>query len=247
MRKIIFYNASKLMTCLLILALTITSCKKQAVEINYPANPDALAASSKGKPSSLSTVSLKVTVTDAGNKITSDLLGDYINGAQNVRAVIDNTGNFVFNTNNSPKSPVRKLNFDFSQLLQAGTGTPPPTNTSKNYLVQTVNTSSQNFIPLQNLGVNGNPTSECIALRTEGLTGITIDWRGIFHAGFDDTSTSPTSYASVTRTDANHWTITALGNCAPATTQNEAAFRSGDAQILYGYYSLPFSFTLTAQ
>lgn len=250
MRKIL-NNFPAVLTSIMLLSFAMVSCKKQAADkLLASGNSESNTSISTQKAtqsSSLKAVSLQVTV-NSGYNISGDGKGVYKNGTDNVQAVIDNTGQFVFNTNTlrSPNAPVRKLSFDFSQVLVSNS-TPPSTNTSKNYSLNTVSSAFINFVPLQNLGINGNSASECISLRAWGTTGITIDWRALLHAGFDDSDASPTSFAQVTRVDATHWTITALGNCSPTFTQNEAALRSGDAQTLYGYYNLPFSLTLSAQ
>src|SRR6478672_9439914 len=114
MKKDLLMNADKLFVIALLTFLFI-SCKKQAVN---PTIAKAAISYTQERKTVLSSVSLKVTVSDAGNNITSDGQGDYVNGSQNVQAVIDNGGNFTFNTNtNSFKAPGRSLNFNFSQPL----------------------------------------------------------------------------------------------------------------------------------
>lgn len=240
MKKDLLMNADKLFVIALVAFLFI-SCKKQAVN---PVISNAAISYTQERKTVLSSVSLKVTVNDAGNNITSDGHGDYVNGSQNVQAVIDNAGNFTFSTNtNSFKAPGRSLNFNFSQPLTIYSD-PPSTNVIKSYQLSSVASTVSPFTAIQNLTI-GLP--ECVSFRILAVTANTINWRTIYHAGFDDRTDSTTAFASVTKTDATHWTITSLGNCLPASTPNKAALRSGDAQTLYGYYNLPFSFTLTAQ
>jgi hypothetical protein len=240
MKKDLFMNANTLFVLALLIVLFI-SCKK---EVANQAVSHAAISYTQERRIVLSTVSLNVTVNDAGNNITSDGHGDYMNGSQNVQAVIDNGGNFSFNTNtNSFKAPGRSLNFNFSQPLTIYSD-PPLTNVIKSYQLSSVASTVSSFIPLQNLPI-GQP--ECVSFSIWAVTANTINWRALFHAGFDDRTDSTTAFASVTKLDATHWTITSLGNCLPASTPNKAALRSGDARTLYGYYNLPFSFTLTAK
>ncbi len=244
LQKIVLNPASRLLMSSLLLAFLITSCTKKAADIAPVSNSGEVATARSPSSPSLQTVSLIVTVNNAGNKITSDASPDYSNGSQNVQAVIDRNGNFVFNTNtNSSKAAIRTLNFDFSSPITEYS-TPPATNTSKSYTLETVASISTGitFIPLQNLG---DGQSECVSFRAWGVTSNTINWRATFHAGFEDRDSSTTAFAYVTRNNATTWTITSLGNCLNAAIQNKAALRSGNAQTLYGYYNLPFSFTLT--
>ena len=246
LQKILLNPVFRLLLSSFLLALLIASCTKKAADIAPVSNSDEVATAKSPSAPSLQTVSLIVTVNNAGNKITSDASPDYTNGSQNVQAVIDRNGNFVFNTNtNSSRTATRTLNFDFSSPITEYSN-PPATNTSKSYTLETVASTSTGitFTPLQNLGVGANPTSECVSFRVWGVTSNTINWRSTFHAGFEDRDSSTTAFAYVTRNNATTWTITSLGNCLNAI-QNKAALRSGNAQTLYGYYNLPFSFTLT--
>ncbi len=246
LQKILLNSVSRLLLSSFLLAFLIASCTKKAADIVPVSNSGEVATAKPPSAPSLQTVSLIVTVNNAGNKITSDASPDYTNGSQNVQAVIDKNGNFVFNTNtNSSRTATRTLNFDFSSPITEYS-TPPSTNTSKSFTLETVASISTGitFTPLQNLGVGTNPTSECISFRVRGVTGNTIDWRATFHAGFEDRDSSTTAFGYVTRNNATTWTITSLGNCLNAI-QNKTALRSGNAQTLYGYYNLPFSFTLT--
>ena len=247
MKRNPFYKPSGLFLTALLLVFSFTSCKKQATDLRQSTEESASAKASLS--TALPTYSLKVTVDNSsGNKITSDGLGDYTNGSQNVQAIIDKYGNFIFTTNTiTTRTPSRTLNFDFSNVINQFS-TPPATNTSKSYTLETLasTVSGIPFTPLQNLGINGNPTTECVSFRGRGVTNNTIEWRTTFHAGFEDRIDNTTAFGLVTRINATQWTITALGNCASAIP-NKAALRSGNAQTLYGYYNLPVSLTLTKQ
>lgn len=247
LQKILLNSVSRLFLSSLFLTFVITSCTKKAADIAPVSNSDEVATAKSPSAPSLQVVSLIVTVNNTGNKITGDgpasSTTNYTNGSQNVQAVIDRNGNFLFNTNtNSSRTAIRTLNFDFSSPITQYSN-PPATNTSKSYTLETVASTSTGvtFTPLQNLGEG---QSECVSFRVWGVTSNTIIWRATFHAGFEDRDSSTTAFAYVTRNNATTWTITSLGNCLNAI-QNKAALRSGNAQTLYGYYNLPFSFTLT--
>ena len=245
MKKILFTNASALVVSALFLTFAFTSCKKQASELNQVSEEFAFAIAPSA--AALSPYNLKVTVDNSnGNKVTSDGLGDYTNGSQYVTAIIDKYGNFIFdsfNSNSVQARPIRKLNFDFSDVITQYS-TPPSTNTSKNYHLEAFAsvTPGITFTPLQNLVTN---QSECVSFRAWGVTNGTIEWRALFHSGFDDRDTSRTGFGLVTRVDATHWTISGLGNCTPASNQNVTALRGPNANTIYGFYRLPFSITLT--
>ena len=65
-----------------------------------------------------------------------------------------------------------------------------------------------------------------------------------FHKGFEDTAGSPTAYAVFTRVSITPavWTVQPAGSCSAAS--NVAALRSSEGSVLYGYYTVPFLFTL---
>ena len=183
----------------------------------------------------------------AGNNITSDGGGDYINGTQNVQAIIDQYGTFVFNTLSASNPNIlatRWVNYNFNNPVDpANTYRPNPSNT-KNCHFSTGGSSfgTNPFIPLQNLGVNGNPATECIYMGN-GIANSTASWKVSFHKGLEDTQASPTAFAVVTRVSPTQWTVTPMGTCSP--NSNVAALRNNADNTLYGYYNIPFSFTLT--
>lgn len=233
----------------LILSLAFAAgCSEPAVaplSTKAPVTIKAPALSKGAPPAKLTTVPLMVTIsaTDAlGNpyKIQSDGQGSYTDGTQNVQAVLDVNGTFAFNTASAIRRGVlRWVNYNFDAPVD-------PTNT---YRPNTITTDNYHFstgffaVPLQNLGVNGNPASECGYMGN----GVPASWRVSFHKGLEDVSDSPTAFAVVTRTSVSPaiWTVTPSGSCSP--NSNVAALRSGDGSILYGYYSLPFFFTLQAK
>lgn len=248
--KIKLTAACRLIISACIIMSVIPSCNKSS-EILAP--PDlAVASANKGNPNTLATVSLRVIVSLLNSdgsecKIKSNGQGDYINATQNVQALIDQYGTFVFNTRASTrKAAVRWVNYTFDAPVDnQNTYRPTPSN-NNNYHFSTGASAFSPFIPLQNLGINGNPSTQCIYMGN-GFSNSTNDWRVSFHKGFEDVSNTPTAFAVVTRTKISpaEWIITPIGTCSP--NSNVAALRSGDGSVLFGYYILPFYFILKAQ
>ena len=248
MKKILFTNASNLIMCAMLLTLAIASCTKKSINPGLTSGSDEVAVAEASKPGSLPTISLRVTVNDAtGNNITSDGGGDYINGTQNVQAIIDQYGTFVFNTLSASNPNIlatRWVIYNFNNPVDPANTYRPSPSITKNYHFSTGGSSfgTNPFIPLQNLGVNGNPATECIYMGN-GISNSTTTWKVSFHKGLEDVANSPTAFAVVTRVNTTQWTITPMGTCSP--NSNVAALRNNADNTLYGYYNIPFSFTLT--
>ena len=214
-------------------------------DVAAPESPTA------ARGTSLPTVSLIVMVSNADGSgvpynIRDDGQGAYTDGTQNVQAILDQYGTFSLNTNTSRKAAIRWMTYDFSSPVDpSNTYRPAPSNT-QNYHFSTGASAFSPFTPLQNLGINGNPNTECIYMGN-GISNSTTSWRVSFHKGYEDVASGPTAYAFVTRTSVSPaiWTITPTGSCSP--NSNVAALRSGDGSVLYGYYNIPFYFTLYAR
>ena len=233
MKRKLFICSSSLFINVLLLTFVIASCTKKTSDLKQSAIPEEVATSASGNSAALQAVALAVTV-DPGYGIIGD--GSvYANGSQNVQAIIDKNGNFVFNTNTKYNlTPTRALSFDFTP------NSSPPLISSKSYTLETVASTVLSFTPLQNLVIN---QPYCISFRVLAISGNTINWRAVYHAGFDDRTESTTAFAQVIKTDATHWTITSLGTCLSAIA-DQAAYRGGNSNDFYGYYSLPFSVKL---
>jgi hypothetical protein len=251
MKRTILIKPSSLIVIALLALYSFTSCKKQTTESATPvANEEIASAKAGGNPNALPTISLRVTINDAaGNKITSDSKGDYINGTDYVEAVLDQSGTFAFNTF-APSSKVKNaivkrwLTYNFNNPVDPANTYRPSQDNSQNYHFSTGGSpyGTNPVIPLQNLGINGNPATECIYMGN-GIANSSIIWRVSFHKGLEDTQTSPTAFAVVTKVNSNVWTITPMGICSAIS--NVASLRNNADNTLYGYYYLPFSFTLT--
>jgi hypothetical protein len=221
-------------------------CADHPTDPRFAVQEQARAARAPG----ISTVALVVTVSDvdgSGNSygIKSDGKGVYTNGVSNVEAVLDSYGTFAFNTN-TKHTAVRWVSYNFNNPVDpANTYRPTPSNL-ENYHFSTGPSAYSPFIPIQNLGVNGNPASECMYMGNS-VANSSTQWRVSFHKGFEDVANSQSSYAVVTRTSVTPaiWTVSPSGACSPVS--NVASLRSGDSSILYGYYYLPFFFTLKAK
>ena len=246
MKRILFHTPIALLTSLFLIVSTFLACKKQTLNVT-PAPIEEVAAKTGSNPNSLSIVSLKVTINDAGYNITSDGKGDYVNGVDYVQAILDQSGTFAFNTLNSssPKNVGKRwVNYNFNNPVDPTNTYRPTPDHLHNYHFSTGGSiyGTNPFIPLQNLGINGNPATECIYMGNSVANSATT-WRVSFHKGNEDTADGPAAFAVVTRTSATQWMITPMGNCSP--NSNIAALRNDDGTVLYGYYYIPFSFTLT--
>ena len=255
MKKNLLTQLSKTIMTALLFAFAFTSCENETVQPDGNSTDDFSKASAR--PNSLATVSLKVTVHSmdaSGNtyNIQNDGKGDYLNGVDNVQAVLDAAGTFAFNTKSSTKiAAVRWVSYNFNNPVDPANAYRPSPSNSENYKFTTGGAlyGTNPFIPLQNLGVNGNISSECIYMGN-GIKNSATNWNVSFHRGNEDTANSPTAFAVVTRTKVkatdgvDEWTITPVGACS--ANSNVAALRSGDGITLYGYYNIPFFFTLRA-
>lgn len=198
-------------------------------------------------------VSLTVTVFNVdtlGNPygITNDGLGAYVDGNQNVAAALDQYGNFAFNTFAASRgSATRWLNYDFTRPVDPSNTFRPSQDHTQNYHFSSGGTTFSPWIPIQNLGLNGNPAAECGYMGNSFAANKSTVYRVSYHKGNEDTQNSPTAFAVFARVSVSPavWTVTPVGSCSP--TANVAALRSDDGTVLYGYYTIPFFFTLTAK
>lgn len=237
MKRILFHNPRLFFG--VIICFAFSACQKQTSVSNTPILSEEIeTAKPDAKPNTLAEVLVKLTVNDAGTNLTSDGGGDYVNGSQAVGAKFDAYGNFIFSCGTSGKGPnaiqLRWLNIDFNSPIQVFIN-PPITGSDKVTAITTISVAAYAFIPLQSLAVG---QSECV-----GLTGGSgADWTMNFHRAAEDVPGSPSAYAVFTRTSSTQWTVTPIGSCSP--NSNVCALRNGPG-VLYGYYNMPFSITLT--
>ena len=222
----------------LLLPVVISSCQKNT-EVILPDNSNDAASSAQYRRTGLASVPLKLTVNDAsGNKITSDDGTDYINGSRTVSANFDQYGNFIFATgaaSNKPGSPLVRwlsVNFDNPIVIYKT----PPVSGANNRAggLSTGQVEGMSFTPMQSMTVG---QTQCIGLTLGGG-----NWVVNFHRTPEDVSTTQAAYVVVTKISESQWTMTPVGECSP--NSNVGALRYGTSN-LFGYYYLPFSFTLT--
>lgn len=256
----------QLFTCstIALTALSLIGCVKENREIpaNYSMNAtsDVTQRSDQNKKPGLSTVvSLDVIIQnehldDFGNtlhcKIKSEDGRIYSDGVDYVRAVIDQNGTFVFNTNTSKGLAKRFVVYDLSDPVDPTNSYNPGFSTGSysyyNFIFSTGSTSygTTPFIPLQNLAIgqseyiylNGNINGD----KLNSIFKYTVS----FHAAKEDNLSTPTAFAKVERLSEVEWKITPG---SPTESYNDiAGLRTGDTrnEVFKGYYHLPFSFIL---
>jgi len=180
--------------------------------------------------------------------ITNDGLGSYVDGSQNVQAQLDAAGTFAFNTFSGRRgTATRWVNYDFSRPVDPSNTFLPAQDHTQNYHFSSGGSQYSPWVPVQYLGTPGYPSSECGYMGNSFAASGTTSYRVSFHKGYEDTQTTPSAFAVFTRVSVSPavWTVQPAGSCSP--NSNVAALRSGDGSILYGYYSIPFLFTLTAK
>ncbi|HMA22066.1 MAG TPA: hypothetical protein VKO87_14750 [Gemmatimonadaceae bacterium] len=228
------------------LALAAVACADQSTGPKPGVNERVLTA----RAPSIPTVPLVVTISDTDSvgipyNIQSDGKGVYTDGVQDVQAVLDSYGTFALNTAGR-RTPTRWVRYDFNNPVDPANAYRPNPSTLQNYHFSTGASDYSPFIAIQNLGVSGNPASECVYMGNS-IANTSTSWRVSFHKGYEDVASSPTAFAVVTRTSVTPavWTISPSGACSPVS--NVGALRSSDGSILFGYYNLPFYFTLKAK
>ena len=240
MKKTLIQNAFQSSLVLLVTSLAMMSCQKETTGIAKIIDTKDQHVEESAKPVSTAAVSLKMTVNNsAGYNITSDGSGDYVTGLQNVSAKFDAYGNFIFSCGLGGRGNntylVRWLNINFSQPFGVITNPPPITGNDKVTAITTIPAVGLAFTPLQSMTIG---QSQCV-----GLTGGSgANWVMNFHRGTEDVSSSPSAYAVFTKISSVQWTVTPAGTCS--ANSNVCALRNGP-DVLYGYYTMPFSFTLT--
>src|SRR5579859_960681 len=228
-----------------VLTISVIACNEAAPSAERVVGVGSGLLDGKGLP----TVSLSVTVADLdslGNAygITNDGQGAYVDGSQNVAASVDQYGNFAFNTFSANRgTATRWVNYDFSRPVDPSNLFRPAQDHTENYHFSSGASAFSPWIALQNLGINGNPSTECGYMGNSFSANKSTAYRVSYHKGNEDTQTSPTAFAVFTRVSVSPavWTVTPVGSCSPVS--DVAALRSADGTILYGYYTIPFFFT----
>jgi hypothetical protein len=200
------------------------------------------------KPVTYSPVPLKVTI-ESGLQITAEDYSPYENGQGGTTANFDKYGNLIVSFG-------RPVCFDYGVYGVDD----PPTGCYNNSYISTV-PKQQGDGALQELdwGESGGE-SQCVQLNWQFRDASNVLWRNGFHRNRDLLGTQDgTSYAVVTRTDANTWEVEPRAFSCPGydnTYENPAgvagvftheSVRGKTVYTDYGLYSLPFRLTLTRQ
>jgi hypothetical protein len=204
----------------------------------------APSAPTLGKTPTYTPVSLRVTMAAVQPdgvtpyRVRGDGGGDYLDGAQNVSATIDQYGNFIFdNRAVIGRGVQRRVTLDLSDALQVvGQPTTADPATPVHFATFPVQGS-----PLQNLATG---TSVCVQLGGGFTATDGASWHVSFRRGEEDAPTSPTAFVVVTRASATIWKISPSQSCG-ALSADVGAVRDASSLALEGDYHLPFVFTLT--
>jgi hypothetical protein len=227
---------------LLPLVALVAAC---ADTLRSPIEPTlAPSAPALGKTPTYTPVSLRVTMAATQSdgvtpyRIRGDGAGDYVDGAQNVSATIDQYGNFIFdNRAVIGRGVQRRLTFDLSDPVQVAGPPITPDPASPVHLA----TFPVQGSPLQNLATDA---SVCVKLGGGFTATDGTSWHVSFRRGQEDTPTSPTAFVVVTRVNATTWTMKPSQSC-DALSADVGAVRDASSLALQGHYHLPFAFTLS--
>jgi hypothetical protein len=219
-----------------ILLIFFFGCQKEALKDELVVS--AAKGSGGGGTGNLAPVYLKVTVMP-GYKIIPDPKVEYIHGVDGVAAYFDQYGNFIFDTytgmaRNSPVPAKRWLKFLFDAPL-SGTAYGPFESADGSYRMVTLLNGGP---ALQNLAGDADPQLVSLGGGFRKPKESTAVWNFSFRYNAENTTTSQTNYAKVTRTGANEWTVTGeVANpiCALRTAGSTTPT----------YYYLPFELKLT--
>lgn len=233
----------------LLMVLVLAGCQKDIQQLKEEENLSLISmAKGPGAPTGNGTIYLKVTVSEAtGNMINSDGYGEliYTHGIDRVEAqILSSDGNFYMNTNNNTVKPrIRFLYFPPNITVYQ-----KEMNGKRNYSLRTsaplaaVNGGTTYW--LQNMPVTNPAFSQYMSFRVWGVDqGGVVDWRLVYRNGPENTSSSLTDYAKVTRVNNDVWTIEPANY--PGVTASNAALYNGDASIRLGDHVVPFKLTLT--
>lgn len=219
-----------------LLLIFFFSCQKEALKDELLVS--AAKGSGGGGTGSISPVYLKVTVMP-GYKIVPDNKGEYIHGIDNVAAYFDQYGNFIFDTytgmsRNSVVPAKRWLQFAFDRPL-SGTPFGSFNSADGNYRMVTLLNGGT---ALQNLASGVTQPNISLGGGFRRPKANTADWNFSFRYNAENTTTSQTSYATVTKTGVDEWTLTG------AVADPVCALRIGGSTTPT-YYYLPFELKLT--
>ena len=194
------------------------------------------------KPVTYSPVPLKVTI-DSSLQITAEDGSPYENGQGGTTANFDKYGNLIVSFG-------RPVCFDYGVYGVED----PPTGCYNNSYISTV-PKQQGDGALQELGLG---LSQCVQLNWQFRDASNVLWRNGFHRNRDlPGSQAGTSYAVVTRTDADTWEVEPRADnlscpgydnpAGMARVFTQESVRGKWVYTDYGLHSLSFRLTLTRQ
>jgi hypothetical protein len=216
------------LSLLLLLIITLLSCKKEVDSDNV-----SLASMAKASTSTAG-VYLAVDITP-GFEIQDDNKGPYIHGIDRVDARILSDGNFFFQTNsNDMKTEIRKISFGNPTNYTGFT-----MNDDRNYTMRTNASGSL---------LNMNPGDVVEAgFTVRGIDrGGVVDWILQYRNGIE-ASNPETDKVLVTRNSDGSWTIEPAGQSTTAYA-NAGLYHAdgyGNATGSGSYYPIPFKLTIS--
>ena len=205
------------------LAATLAFCCAFAL---FLAAKNVVAANSTSMTASFRDDS-SATVPDA---ITSDGGGAYVNGQQNIKAIIDGSGNFDLDTSTNGPRNVRTVCLNFSYPASSG-ATPPFTSDCVDVYLST----------------GGNTGLLQMSVGTSEAKHLQIDFPGYF-LDFNSNAQPGSSMVTVTRNSQTTWTIEADYPNAIAQLSKISTVNGKTVFINEGLFNMPFAITVqTAQ
>lgn len=163
--------------------------------------------------------------TNLPDRIRSDGTGPYVNGQQNVKAIIDGVGDFDLDTSNSGRGGTRTLFVDFTS--PASTGATPPF-------------SSANVDVYFSTGGGGLLQ---MAVGTAKMMNVQIILPGSYFLEFNPNAHPGSSSVIVTRTSSTTWTIEASATSTAQLIQSTTSH--GKTTVTSeGFFYMPFQITV---
>jgi hypothetical protein len=189
--------------------------------------------------------SLTVQFVDSGYPLSSDGLGPYYDGVDNVKAFFDDKGGLTFDTGTVLPAG-RGMTSQYTYPLPGSLAYTLLVGAGAHYYWHTadaISIAAQELAPASSLCWGGYFYSEDTA----------ESYSTLFHSGIEATTTSLTGKWLLTRIDANTWTLEASPMCGgdvvnlrhriPGSQNKQGVFQ----YETIGYYHLPFKLILTRQ
>jgi hypothetical protein len=223
--------------------ILVTAAMVSTLLLMVPAR--GTAAGTCGRGGKCPVTSLSVQFVDSGYPVTSDGLGLYYDGVDNVQASFDDGGGFDFDTG-IVLPALRGMTSQYAYPLPGSPLYALSVGPGAHYSWHTadaISIAAQELAPAHSICWGGYIKSED-----------TVEsYSTLFHSGIEGTSTSPTGKWLLTRIDANTWTLETSPMCGgdvvnlrhriPGSQNKQGVFQ----YETIGYYHLPFKLILTRQ